>query len=224
MAAVDLARRFVIVQGSPRRQGNSSLLADALKEGILASFDGVVDACDMQVGSQSLAQVEVFSPQSHKIAPCIACERCLKTGECVQKDDFDLLAAALEAADVLIWISPLYFGGVSAQLKAIIDRFQMLWARNVLAGESRGIPLQRSKSAFAFYVSAKDDPFATEVKREAALLPLRYASNTAGFTLNTVAGTACQSIVGPDKPGDIAGSEHRASVQDAVKMVLGTSA
>ena len=198
-------KKVVIINGSPRKLGNSALLADALKHGIAEALPDET-------------QVDTFSPSTHEIVPCIGCERCCKTGECVHNDDMDALVDALEIADALIWISPLYFGTVSAQLKAIIDRFQLIWSRNVLAGEEGGIRSNRIRPASAFYVSAKDDPFVTEVKRTAALLPLRYASNTAGFTLGK---DSCFAIVGPHKPGDIESAEFEAVIDSAAALIAG---
>jgi len=104
-------------------------------------------------------------------------------------------------------------------MKAIIDRFQLLWARNIAAGELKGIRSNRFRPALAFYISAKDDPFATKTKRTAALLPLKYASNTAGFTLEDDKKHR-RAIVGPSKPGDIAFAPHSASLGDLVHLAL----
>jgi len=198
-------KKVVIIQGSPRKKGNSSLLAAALKESICSTFS---DA----------AQIDVYSLATHVFAPCIGCEKCTVSGECIRNDDMNALVDALDAANVLIWISPLYFGTVSAQLKAIIDRFQLMWSRTVLAGEEKGIPSNRSRPAFAVYVSAKDDPFATPVKKAAALLPLRYASNTAGFTLGD---DATYALIGAHKPGDIESVELEDSVSEIIASLTG---
>ncbi|MCL2438518.1 MAG: flavodoxin family protein [Coriobacteriia bacterium] len=199
-------KKVVIIQGSPRRKGNSSLLAAALQKGIETSVPNGV-------------HVDIFSPVTHTIAPCIACERCCKTGECIQSDDLSMLIEALDAADALIWISPLYFGGVTSQLKAIIDRFQMLWARNMLAGEARGIRSDRSRPALAFYISAQDNPFSNEVKKAAALLPLKYASNTAGFILENDESSHL-AIVGPDGPGEVSAVAYETAREDAISKVV----
>ena len=194
-------KNIVIINGSPRSRGNSSHLADSLA----ASIEGIhgIDA-----------QVHIFSPATHAISACRACESCTSAGECVLNDDIGALVEALESADALIWISPLYFGTVTAQLKAIIDRFQLMWSRNVLAGHKRGIPAERSRLALALYLSAKDDPFKNQVRKGAALMPLKYASNTAGFTLK-----AHHALIGPKGRGDLAKGEFAAQLDDALTFV-----
>ncbi|MCL2680088.1 MAG: NAD(P)H-dependent oxidoreductase [Coriobacteriia bacterium] len=182
-------KNLVIINGSPRKGGNSDLLAYHLKTGLM-------DVLDSQ-GSQ--LQVQTFSPVTHTIHSCKGCQRCATTGECVQKsDDLYALVDALAAADALLWVSPLYFGAVSAQQKAVIDRMQLLWARNVRAGHSNGLPQQRTRPALAYFVAAHDDPFATAERRAAALLSLTFASNTAGFQL-----AGHYALTGLEKAGDI---------------------
>ena len=60
---------------------------------------------------------------------CQGCGGCEKTGQCVIKDDMTQLYEAFEQLDSLVLASPIYFGGVTAQTKAMIDRCQALWAR-----------------------------------------------------------------------------------------------
>ncbi|MCL2606159.1 MAG: 16S rRNA (adenine(1518)-N(6)/adenine(1519)-N(6))-dimethyltransferase RsmA [Coriobacteriia bacterium] len=191
-------KNVVIVNGSPRKMGNSAMFAERLKKDLM---------------SAGVTSVQIFSPVTHDFRFCMGCERCIKAGECVHTDDMETLAAALDAADALIWLCPLYFGTVPAQLKVIIDRFQLLWARNVLAGEDKGIRSDCTRPALAYYISAKDDPFGTEQREAAALLPLRYASNTAGFAL-----TEHYALVDPEKPGDIRKPELATKLADAIQL------
>jgi putative NADPH-quinone reductase len=197
-------KNIAIINGSPRTQGNSSLLAATIKDAVERAFPG-------------LTEVHIFSPATHTIAPCTGCEACVKTGKCVQRDDMELLTKALAAADLLIWINPLYFGTVTAQLKAIIDRFQVLWARNVLDGEKKGIPADRSRLARVYYISAKDDPFVARDKKQTALLPIKYASNTAGFS---VVNKDCLALVGPSAPGDISDKRFRRQIKNIVHDII----
>ena len=54
----------------------------------------------------------------------MGCNACFKTnGICAQKDDMALIYEKMNQADMLIIASPVYFYGISAQLKAVIDRF-----------------------------------------------------------------------------------------------------
>lgn len=91
---------------SPRKDGNTmTLLAQAL-EG--AKAEG--------------AQTELFSVSGKNIQPCDSCRACNKTGECIIKDDMQQLYAKFAEADGIIFSTPIYFYGMTAQTKAIIDR------------------------------------------------------------------------------------------------------
>ena len=61
------------------------------------------------------------------ISPCRHCDGCLKTGKCVVDDDMQWLHTDLREADRIILASPIFFMGVTAQTKAMIDRCQALW-------------------------------------------------------------------------------------------------
>jgi multimeric flavodoxin WrbA len=65
------------------------------------------------------------------ILPCIGCNSCMKTGQCViQTDDmFTEIYPLLQKADIIVAATPVFFYGPSAQLKALIDRTQTLWSR-----------------------------------------------------------------------------------------------
>ena len=104
--------RLLGIGGSPRRGGNTDLLlAEVLR------------------GASRGAEVKTIILSDLNIAPCQHCDDCLKTGDCTTRDDMQLVYRELEAADRLVLASPLYFMGVTAQLKAMIDRCQALWAR-----------------------------------------------------------------------------------------------
>ena len=68
--------------------------------------------------------VEVISVADYKVNPCIGCNTCFdrEGHECFQKDDMTKVYEKLKMADVLVIASPVYFYGVSAQLKVLIDR------------------------------------------------------------------------------------------------------
>jgi multimeric flavodoxin WrbA len=103
------ARKVVILEGSPRRKGNSVLLAERLAAG----------------AREAGADVEEFFLQSLKIAPCCACDSCRKKGEengCVVQDDMQSIYASIDSASAVVFASPIYWFNVSAQLKTAIDR------------------------------------------------------------------------------------------------------
>ena len=99
--------KVVILVGSVRKGGNTSLLAQAFAEGAKANNE-----------------VEIISVADYKVNPCIRCESCKKNegNRCFQKDDMQKIYPKLAEADLIVIASPVYFYGVSAQLKAVIDR------------------------------------------------------------------------------------------------------
>lgn len=101
------------IMGSPRVKGNTDLLLDeALK------------------GAQSQgAEIEKIIVDKLKIAPCKEYYGCLRDGNCVIRDDMDNIYPKLLEADRIIIASPMFFYGVTSQLKALIDRCQAIWAR-----------------------------------------------------------------------------------------------
>lgn len=103
----------VAIEGSPRPGGNTDLLLDAACTG----------------AAERGANVVRFRLNDLNIRPCQGCGGCDKTGVCVIKDDMGLIYEALENMDSLILASPIYFGGVTAQTKAMIDRCQPYWVR-----------------------------------------------------------------------------------------------
>ena len=98
---------IIVLSGSPRKGGNTDLLVDAFVK-----------------GAEKNNNVEIVSVADYKVNPCIGCNSCFdRVGhECFQQDDMQVVYDKLKCADVIVVASPVYFYGVSAQLKAIIDR------------------------------------------------------------------------------------------------------
>ena len=99
---------ILILAGSPRKGGNTDLLVEAFVK-----------------GASQKHHVEVVSVHDYKVNPCMGCNACFKneSNSCVQKDDMSLIYEKMAVADMLVIASPVYFYGLSAQLKAVIDRF-----------------------------------------------------------------------------------------------------
>ena len=98
---------ILILSGSPRKGGNTDLLVEAFVKGVSQKH-----------------HVEVVSVHDYKVNPCLGCNACFmsKDNTCVQKDDMPLIYEKMSHADMLVIASPVYFYGLSAQLKAVIDR------------------------------------------------------------------------------------------------------
>jgi multimeric flavodoxin WrbA len=61
--------------------------------------------------------------QEMNIAPCLACNGCQKTGNCVQHDDMESLVEHMAKSDIWVLGTPIYWWGPSAQFKAFLDRW-----------------------------------------------------------------------------------------------------
>ena len=94
------------ISGSPRKNGVTvAMLDEALKA---AQGDG--------------ADVELYSVSGKNIQPCDGCWGCRGTGECHIKDDMQELYDKMLGADGIIFGTPVYFYGMTAQAKAVMDR------------------------------------------------------------------------------------------------------
>ncbi|NLU03730.1 MAG: flavodoxin family protein [Methanothermobacter sp.] len=99
--------------GSPRRQATEHVLKRALS---MLEDDGL--------------ETEFFTVRGKNISPCRHCDYCLRNKECVLKDDMFPLYELLRRAAGIIIATPVYNGGVSAQIKAIMDRCRALGAED----------------------------------------------------------------------------------------------
>ena len=98
----------LILQGSPRANGNTAWMAEEFKKAAEAAGH----------------KVTLVDVAHKKIAGCLACEYChgKGNGTCVQKDDMQALSPLLAEADALVLASPIYYFGMSAQIQAPIQR------------------------------------------------------------------------------------------------------
>ena len=102
-----MSKRILILAGSPRKNGNSVALCRAFARG----------------AEESGHQVETIFLRDKKIGFCLACYHCKKSGGiCIIKDDMADILEKMNAADVFVMASPVYFYSVDAQMKALIDR------------------------------------------------------------------------------------------------------
>lgn len=105
------AMRIVVITGSPHRNGTTAALAEAFIEG----------------AKEAKHDIFRFDAAKEKVSPCLACDHCRTKGRCIHDDGMRELLPALERAELVVFVTPLYYFGMSAQLKSVIDRF---YARN----------------------------------------------------------------------------------------------
>jgi len=126
--------RVLGIAGSPRRNGNTDLLLAEVMRG--AASRG--------------AEVKTIVLNDLKITPCQHCDACLKEGNCRINDDMQMIYREMEAADRIVLASPIQFMGLTAQMKAMIDRCQALWARKYVL---KIPPLGTRRERKGFFVS-----------------------------------------------------------------------
>lgn len=99
--------KIVVLVGSMRKEGNTDLLVKAFVD-----------------GASKNNEIEIISVAEYKVNPCIGCNSCFerKDNSCFQKDDMEVIYKKLAKADMIVIASPVYFYGISSELKAIVDR------------------------------------------------------------------------------------------------------
>jgi len=131
------------IAGSPRLNGNTSLLLDEALNGAKAAG----------------ASVNKIIVCNRDIYPCQGCGDCNKTGECTVDDAMDKIYSLTTQAHGIIMAAPIYFNSLNAQTKALIDRHQCLWTRKILLGEDITDPETRHARRGLFLSTAgADDP------------------------------------------------------------------
>ena len=113
---------LVIIQGSPRGDGNCSILAG-----------WAVDAAH-ELGRTA----QVIYPHDMDIRCCIGCYQCYNTGSCVFDDDMGSIISAIRGASLLVVCSPVYTNTVPGGLKLVIDRCQAYHAERIVSGGRTG--------------------------------------------------------------------------------------
>ncbi|WP_418216656.1 flavodoxin family protein [Bilophila wadsworthia] len=98
---------ILVLTGSPRKNGNSNTLADHFIKG----------------AEEAGHAVNRFDAAQKNVHACIACNSCGMNGPCVFKDDFETVRELIIPADLVAFATPMYYFGISTQLKAVIDRF-----------------------------------------------------------------------------------------------------
>ena len=102
------------ILGSPRQGSNCDLILDSFLSGLESG----------QIRCEKIILNDL------KYCPCQACPEISSDGHCQIDDDFQIIYEKIMRADIIVLASPLYFGGVTAQVKAMIDRFQCHWQAN----------------------------------------------------------------------------------------------
>lgn len=109
-----MSKKVLVISTSPRKGGNSDLLADEF-------IRGAQDAGNT---------VEKVTLYDKSIGFCKGCLSCLNTCRCVIHDDADIIAQKMLTADVLVFATPVYYYGMCGQMKTMLDRANPLYSSN----------------------------------------------------------------------------------------------
>lgn len=99
--------KILLLFGSPNLNGSSRILADNFIQGA-------------KEAGHSVSMLDMAHANIH---PCTGCLHCGYEGPCIQKDDMKQIRKQILDTDMIVFVSPLYYYGFSAQLKILIDRF-----------------------------------------------------------------------------------------------------
>jgi multimeric flavodoxin WrbA len=147
-------KRVLVFLGSPRKKGNSALLAKQVMDGAKAAG----------------AKVESFYLHGMKIKPCTACDACRRKNQkdCILKDDMAPLYSKIRQADAIVMATPVYWFTVSAQTKLFMDRWYAM-------GGGAGYPFKGKRFGIVL-TYADEDPF-----RSGAVNALRTFEDALGY-------------------------------------------
>lgn len=106
-------KNIVIVTSSPRKNGNSEILAQKFSEGAKAAGN----------------KVEFVAVRDLNLKFCTGCLYCQSHDKCVLDDGMNALYEKFQSADVLVFATPVYYYAVSGQLKTLFDRLNPLYPR-----------------------------------------------------------------------------------------------
>jgi len=142
--------RILVISGSPRGisrvEGHEGKFIDLPRPG------GIVEPVPLDSCSERLADafIEGAREAGHDcvkhtlhvlrhIEPCRACYGCLKTGKCVLQDDMQVLYPEFDKADGVLFVSPLYYATLPAQMLAVVNRLYPYWIDGIRYPKLKGV-------------------------------------------------------------------------------------
>ncbi len=99
--------KILVLQGSPNANGSTARLVAEFSRG----------------AKEAGHTADIVDVAALNISPCTGCIACGYGGPCAQSDDFDELREQILSSNMLVFATPLYYYGMTAQLKTVIDRF-----------------------------------------------------------------------------------------------------
>lgn len=106
--------KILVLTGSPHKSGTSFHLADQFIKG----------------AEKAGHQIKRYDTAFLHIGGCLGCKYCRKHNDmCVQHDIMDEINKEVLESDMILFVTPIFFGGMSAQLKTVIDRFYAILSK-----------------------------------------------------------------------------------------------
>jgi multimeric flavodoxin WrbA len=146
-----MSKKVLVIASSPRRGGNSDLLAEQFLRGA------------KEAGNQA----EIVYLREKKINYCSGCGACVsKPGKCSQHDDMTEILGKMLSADAIVMATPVYFYTMNAQMKTLIDRacaaYTLLTNKEMYfimtAADEDRQSLERTLEGFRGFTSCLDGP------------------------------------------------------------------
>lgn len=106
-------KKIIVVTSSPRKNGNSEILAQKFAEGAIAAGH----------------DVQFVAVRDVDLKFCTGCLYCQTHDKCVLGDGMNRLYESFQSADALVFATPVYYYAVSGQLKTFLDRLNPLYPR-----------------------------------------------------------------------------------------------
>ncbi len=115
--------KILVLNGSPRKNGNTAALVEAFREGAESAGH----------------EVKIWNVGSMKINGCLGCEYChgAGAGKCVQNDDMQQIYPDMADAEMVVWASPIYYWSLSGQMQSCITRFWFASSRLPVGSSAR---------------------------------------------------------------------------------------
>lgn len=172
-----MAKKIIVLNGSPKKDGNTSIMVKWFADAI-----------------RSKADIEIVNTAflKYKVNGCISCRKCQKIEkyECCIDDDGKTVLIKMANADVIVFATPLYFFGASAQIKLVMDRMFSLYKWDNEAGTMQ-TPLKGK--TMAVLASAFEDIGLDALEKPFALTA-EYTGMKFGSVLAANAGTSGEII------------------------------
>jgi multimeric flavodoxin WrbA len=166
-----MAKKMMILTGSPRKNGNTNTVVGWFAEGAKESGAKI-----------ELIDITKLKSTHHGCIGCLGCQKSEKY-ECAVKDEVQPVLARIPSSDVVVFATPTYFFGPSAQLKSLLDRMYSLIKFNGGAG---GYEHNLGQVEFAVIATAGG-----------GLQPGLQLIEDTFKTIAGFAGTACSSLLVP---------------------------